>query len=129
MGFAIPVLNYHSTNISGNEYATNDHVALRMDLTLLSDAGWTVRPLHRAGRDRRPRADGAGAQDGRVELRRRHGLRLSSISSTRPVACSEACATCSPTIAPPSARASRICMRRHSSSCRPPPARSSTARR
>jgi len=46
MGFAIPVLNYHSTNISGNGYGTNDHVALRTDLTLLSDAGWTVRPLH-----------------------------------------------------------------------------------
>ena len=46
MGFAIPVLNYHSTNISGNDYGANDHVALRTDLALMTDAGWTVRPLH-----------------------------------------------------------------------------------
>jgi peptidoglycan/xylan/chitin deacetylase (PgdA/CDA1 family) len=32
----IPVLSYHATNISGNEYTTNDHIALKKDLELLS---------------------------------------------------------------------------------------------
>ena len=47
MSFAIPVLNYHASNISGSDYAANDHVALRTDLDLLADAGWTIWPLHR----------------------------------------------------------------------------------
>ena len=51
MRFAIPVLNYHSANIAGSDYATNDHVAFRTDLDLLTDAGWTIRPLHRLVED------------------------------------------------------------------------------
>ena len=30
----IPILTYHATNISGNEYHTNDHIALEQDLKL-----------------------------------------------------------------------------------------------
>jgi hypothetical protein len=45
MGFIIPVLTYHSSNISGNTYATNDHVAFRTDLELVVAAGWTICPL------------------------------------------------------------------------------------
>lgn len=33
----IPVLTYHSTNISGNDYHNNDHVALQKDLTLFKE--------------------------------------------------------------------------------------------
>jgi len=35
----IPVLTYHATNISGNDYHTNDHIALRTDLNSLSKLG------------------------------------------------------------------------------------------
>jgi peptidoglycan/xylan/chitin deacetylase (PgdA/CDA1 family) len=35
----IPVLTYHSTNISGNEYHNNDHMALEQDLKLLDKLG------------------------------------------------------------------------------------------
>ena len=51
MRFSIPVLNYHSANIAGSDYATNDHVAFRTDLDMLTDAGWTIRPLHRLVED------------------------------------------------------------------------------
>ncbi len=47
MPFAIPVLNYHGSNISGADYTSNDHEALRTDLGLLTGEGWTIRPLHR----------------------------------------------------------------------------------
>jgi len=40
-----PVLTYHSQNISGNEYAHNDHVALREDLRALHLAGRKIVPL------------------------------------------------------------------------------------
>jgi peptidoglycan/xylan/chitin deacetylase (PgdA/CDA1 family) len=33
----IPVLTYHSTNISGNEYHNNDHIALEEDLKLIHE--------------------------------------------------------------------------------------------
>lgn len=42
---AIPILTYHSQNISGDEYANNDHVALAEDLELLSASGWRIVPL------------------------------------------------------------------------------------
>lgn len=37
---AVPVLAYHANNISDNEYAGNDHVALATDLVNLHRAGW-----------------------------------------------------------------------------------------
>lgn len=48
------ILTYHSHNISGTEYATNDHVALARDLRLLQTLGARIRPLAdiaRAARD------------------------------------------------------------------------------
>ena len=42
---AIPILTYHSQNIAGNDYATNDHVAFAEDLRLLTASGWNVVPL------------------------------------------------------------------------------------
>ncbi len=44
---AIPVLTYHATNIDGNDYADNDHVALEQDLRLIDALGWRILPLHR----------------------------------------------------------------------------------
>lgn len=41
----IPVLTYHSQNISGNTYATNDHIALHADLRTLQARGWHIVPL------------------------------------------------------------------------------------
>lgn len=38
----IPVLTYHSTNISGNDYHSNDHIALRSDLNSISQLGVNV---------------------------------------------------------------------------------------
>jgi len=43
----IPILTYHALNISGNDYATNDHVAFASDLELVTRAGWQIQPLHR----------------------------------------------------------------------------------
>jgi len=43
----IPVLTYHALNISGNDYASNDHVAFAADLELITELGWQVAPLHR----------------------------------------------------------------------------------
>ena len=42
----IPVLLYHSNNVSGNDYETNDHVALREDLETISALGFEVASLH-----------------------------------------------------------------------------------
>jgi Polysaccharide deacetylase len=42
----IPVLTYHANNISGNDYANNDHVAFASDLALVTQMGWRVMPLH-----------------------------------------------------------------------------------
>jgi Polysaccharide deacetylase len=36
------VLTYHSQNVTGNDYATNDHIALREDLHFLTRTGWPV---------------------------------------------------------------------------------------
>jgi peptidoglycan/xylan/chitin deacetylase (PgdA/CDA1 family) len=40
-----PILTYHSQNICGDDYAHNDHVALRDDLRVLLQAGRQVVPL------------------------------------------------------------------------------------
>jgi len=40
-----PILTYHAANVTGGEYAQNDHVALQTDLRLLSRLGWRVVPL------------------------------------------------------------------------------------
>ncbi len=44
------VLTYHSHNISGNDYARNDHVALAADLELLHRMGATISSLADVGR-------------------------------------------------------------------------------
>ena len=41
----VPVLTYHSNNISGNDYASNDHVALAADLRLIHRRGLRIVPL------------------------------------------------------------------------------------
>jgi peptidoglycan/xylan/chitin deacetylase (PgdA/CDA1 family) len=43
----VPVLTYHSNNISGNAYADNDHVALAADLRLIHCLGLRIVPLAR----------------------------------------------------------------------------------
>lgn len=43
----VPVLTYHSNNISGNAYADNDHVALAADLRLIHRLGLRIVPLAR----------------------------------------------------------------------------------
>jgi hypothetical protein len=43
----VPVLTYHSNNISGNGYASNDHVALAADLRLIHRRGLRIVPLSR----------------------------------------------------------------------------------
>lgn len=43
----VPVLTYHSNNISGNDYASNDHVALAEDLRLIHRKGLRIVPLAR----------------------------------------------------------------------------------
>ena len=42
----IPVLLYHSMNISGNDYPSNDHVALHSDLRYVTARGYRILPLH-----------------------------------------------------------------------------------
>ncbi|MFK8013216.1 MAG: polysaccharide deacetylase family protein [Marinicellaceae bacterium] len=42
----IPVLTYHSTNISGNEYHNNDHIALKSDLDEISKQGFNILSAH-----------------------------------------------------------------------------------
>ena len=41
----VPVLTYHSNNISGNDYASNDHVALAEDLRTIHRLGRRIIPL------------------------------------------------------------------------------------
>ena len=43
----VPILAYHSTNIGGNDYANNDHVALAEDLRLIHCLGLRIVPLAR----------------------------------------------------------------------------------
>jgi peptidoglycan/xylan/chitin deacetylase (PgdA/CDA1 family) len=42
---ALPILTYHATVINGNDYATNDHVALKEDLETLDALGFRIVPL------------------------------------------------------------------------------------
>jgi hypothetical protein len=44
-GFAIPVLCYHSSNVRGASYETNDHLALEADLKTLGQRGYQIIPL------------------------------------------------------------------------------------
>lgn len=39
---SVPILTYHAANIDGNDYATNDHVALAEDLRLIDARGYTI---------------------------------------------------------------------------------------
>lgn len=41
----VPILTYHSNNITGNSYADNDHVALAQDLRLIHRRGLRIVPL------------------------------------------------------------------------------------
>jgi Polysaccharide deacetylase len=41
----VPVLTYHASRVAGNDYISNDHVALKQDLKLLGEQGWRVVPL------------------------------------------------------------------------------------
>lgn len=43
----VPVLTYHSNNINGVDYASNDHVALAEDLRLIHGRGLRIVPLSR----------------------------------------------------------------------------------
>jgi peptidoglycan/xylan/chitin deacetylase (PgdA/CDA1 family) len=43
----VPVLAYHSNNVGGNDYASNDHVALAEDLRLIQRRGLRIVPLVR----------------------------------------------------------------------------------
>jgi len=43
----IPVLTYHSMNITRNTYAENDHLALASDLETINELGFRVIPLSR----------------------------------------------------------------------------------
>ncbi len=47
MPLAVPILTYHSANVSGDDYLTNDHVAFAEDLRLVSALGWTIAGLDR----------------------------------------------------------------------------------
>jgi hypothetical protein len=40
-----PVLLYHSQNVAGNDYASNDHVAFARDLRLIQELGFRIIPL------------------------------------------------------------------------------------
>lgn len=40
--FQIPVLGYHSLHAPGNDYTTNDHIALEQDLELIRNEGFAV---------------------------------------------------------------------------------------
>ncbi|HEX7328275.1 MAG TPA: polysaccharide deacetylase family protein [Casimicrobiaceae bacterium] len=56
------VLTWHSHNVGGNDYATNDHVALAADLATLAAAGVRIVPLEHvaaAHRDRHWPLDGS----------------------------------------------------------------------
>lgn len=42
----IPILLYHSNNVAGNDYVSNDHVALRDDLATIAALGYEIESLH-----------------------------------------------------------------------------------
>src|SRR5512142_1187157 len=58
------VLTYHSHNIAGTDYATNDHVALATDLRLLTQVGARIVPLGRIVRALHARLEGDGLRVG-----------------------------------------------------------------
>lgn len=66
------ILTYHSHNISGADYGTNDHVALALDLELIAQLGIRIAPLREiAGRlvgdhERPERLVGLSFDDGPV---------------------------------------------------------------
>jgi peptidoglycan/xylan/chitin deacetylase (PgdA/CDA1 family) len=39
------LLGYHAHHVVGDDYARNDHLALPVDLELITDAGWRIVPL------------------------------------------------------------------------------------
>lgn len=39
---SIPILTYHSNQVDGDEYASNDHLGLQADLALIDEKGWSV---------------------------------------------------------------------------------------
>lgn len=41
----VPILTYHATNVDGNDYGSNDHVAFAQDLRLLDTLGHRIVPL------------------------------------------------------------------------------------
>lgn len=41
----IPILAYHSLHAPGDDYATNDHVALEIDLCVIKQCGFKIAPL------------------------------------------------------------------------------------
>ena len=43
----IPILTYHSANVTGNEYHNNDHIAFEEDLSLIEDLGMEVVSLEK----------------------------------------------------------------------------------
>ncbi len=43
--FRVPVLTYHSLHAPGNDYLSNDHIALEDDLALIRSLGFTIIPL------------------------------------------------------------------------------------
>ncbi len=45
MARCLPILTYHGVNIAGNDYATNDHVALASDLETIDRHAWRIVPL------------------------------------------------------------------------------------
>ena len=42
----VPILAYHASNITGNVYQLNDHIAFESDLYTLHHAGYTIIPLY-----------------------------------------------------------------------------------
>jgi hypothetical protein len=44
---AVPILTWHSMNVSGRDYTDNDHVAFAADLELIHRLGMRVVPVHR----------------------------------------------------------------------------------
>ncbi|MDN5924391.1 MAG: hypothetical protein L0H70_05265, partial [Xanthomonadales bacterium] len=42
----VPILTYHAVNITGNNYANNDHVAFAADLRLIDALGLRIVPVH-----------------------------------------------------------------------------------
>lgn len=88
----VPVLAYHATNVSGNDYASNDHLAFAADLRLIDDLDLRIVPLQWVVEQ----VIGAADRDlaGCVALTCDDGSALDfSTSNTRNMACNAACTT------------------------------------